>query len=255
VTEALIRASKRFSDLVRDKRSSSSSSGLSPRRPADVARLLASSTPFGTVAGALRSLDPESVDSHIGRVSAELAGMGGLPPSFVSGWSFQPARSPDEAIDRMRALGLLAEWLEAAAVALRHPDLRLIGLSAARWRRTTAGDWAYPSSAWPNWSRRPDATVADRIAQLEKAKDPVAASHDQLRLWWGREEPGPDVAERLARRFPAAIRDGREALGGKTSGRADRAALALQARDVPSAFIPPLAVLVSLNRIEGRGSS
>lgn len=64
-----------------------------------------------------------------------------------------------------------------------------------------------------------------------------------------------DLAERVSRRFPAAIREARAAARRKApSEPADRAAVALQERNVPAAFVPPLAVLISLHPMEGTRS-
>ena len=92
--------------------------------------------------------------------------------------------------------------------------------------------------------------------QLLQTEDPVAASQDQLRLWWGVEhDAAPELAERIVKRFPAAIREARAAARRSDAPEAaESAAMALQKRNVPSAFVPPLAVLISLDRVEGRTS-
>jgi hypothetical protein len=98
--------------------------------------------------------------------------------------------------------------------------------------------------------------MSDRIMQLLQAQDPVAASREQLRLWWRVEQTAVlEPANRIAKRFPAAIREARERASGRRSDApeaAEGAATALLERNVPSAFIPPLAVLISLDRTEGR---
>jgi hypothetical protein len=233
-----------------------------PLSPAGAARLLATATPFGSAAEALRVLGrDERVLSHLAGVDFDLAETGAMPPSGAGKWSVAPAVSPEGSIDNIAALGLLAEWLGAAAFVLRHPDLRLMARSAERWRRTTAGHWAYPrppGDGEASWGRRPDATIADRIKQLLQAEDPVAASQDQLRLWWGVRHdaaPEPEPAQRIVKRFPAAIREARVlARRGDAAEAAEGAAVALLERNVPSAFVPPLAVLISLDRVEGRSS-
>lgn len=231
-----------------------------PSSPVGAARLLATSTPYGSTAEALRLLGPDDrVLSHLSNVDFELAETGGMPPSGAGDWSVAPAVSPEGSIDNIAALGLLAEWLGAAAFVLRHPDLRLIAHSAELWRRATAGDWAYPSPPRRGespWGRRPDVTASDRIMQLLQAQDPVAASQEQLRLWWGTEQDavlGP--ADRIGKRFPAAVREARARASGRRNDApeaAESAAVALLERNVPSAFVSPLAVLISLDRVEGR---
>jgi hypothetical protein len=264
VADALAMPASRFLSLVspvvaaKPKRRQPSLRVPDPSTPAGAARLLASSTPYGSVAESLRSLDRGRIIAHLSAVDFELGEAGGLPPSGAGGWSVAPTVSPEGSIDNIAALGLLAEWLGAGAFVVRHADLRQISRSAERWRRTTAGDWAYPlpASRESAWIRRPDVTTADRIMQLLESADPVAASHDQLRLWWGVEpDRDADLAERIGRRFPAAIREAR------STGRLDappdsafRAASALQQRNVPVAFVAPLAVLITLDRKDGRRS-
>jgi hypothetical protein len=145
--------------------------------------------------------------------------------------------SIEPTVEPITALGLFAEWTSAAAFALRHPDLRLIARSAERWRRTCAGNWAYtPAPYQPSWSRRPDATIADRITQLDSEE----ACLEQIRT--GSDAAGRDDARDLVRRlrgrYPAADRKSRGAT-------ADDAAVILLDHHVPSAFVPPLAVLAS----------
>jgi hypothetical protein len=263
VIDALAIAASGFSSLVsgpapavKGERRRLSPRLPDPLKPAGAARLLATSTPYGSTAEALRVLGPgEHILAHLSAVDFDLAETGGLPPSGAGNWSVGAAVSPEGSIDHIAALGLLAEWLGAAAFVLRHPDLRLIARSAELWRRTTAGHWAYPSPPRDGespWGRRPDATTADRIIQLLKTEDPVAASQDQLRLWWGVRDAALEPAERLVRRFPAAIREARaSARRSDAPEAAESAAIALQERNVPSAFVPPLAVLISLNRVEG----
>jgi AAA ATPase domain len=228
--------------------------------PAGAARLLAASSPYASVAESLRSLDRGRVGTHLASVDFDIAEAGGLPPSGAGDWLVSAAVSPDGSIESVASLGLLAEWLGAAAFVLRHPDLHLLAQSAERWRRTTAGDWGYPlvsRTDEPPWLRRLDATTADRIQQLLQADHPVASAEDQLRLWWGGSTgDAPSLAERIGRRFPAAIREARAAADREEpAGAAERAAIALEQRSVPSAFVPSVAVLIASDRIEGRRST
>jgi hypothetical protein len=266
VTDVLAMPASRFLSLVSPPSVAAKAKGpqAAPRipdqsTPSGAARLLASSIPYSAVAESLRSLDRGRILAHLSAVDFELGEAGGLPPSGAGGWSVAPAASPEGSIDNIAALGLLAEWLGAAAFVVRHTDLRQISRSAERWRRTTAGAWAYPvpASREPAWSRRPDATTADRIMQLLDSADPSAASHAQLRLWWSVErDRDADLARRIDRRVPAAIRDATRAAA-RPEGMLDRAfeaAVALQQRNVPVAFVPPLAVLITLDRKERRRS-
>lgn len=236
--------------------------------PAGAARLLAGLTPYGSVAEAIRGADPGRVLRHLSSVDFDLAETGGLPPSGSANWSIAPAVSPDGSVESVASLGLLAEWLGAAAFVLRHPDLRLVAHSAERWRRTVAGDWEYATSGpddAPPWRLRPDATIGDRVRQLQAAPDPIAASQEQLRLWWA--APARDAGRmearferRLGGALAAAHRAGRA--GGTDAGSAadpgssvERAAIELLGRAVPSAFVPALAVLVTTPRREGSRST
>ena len=222
VVDALAMTSSRFASLV----SGPASAGKGDRRhrsprlpdplsPAGAAGLLATSTPYGSMAEALRLLgaDRRAVP-HSRSVDFDLADKGGLPPSGAGDWSVGPAVSPEGSIDNVAALGLLAEWLGAAAFVLRHPDLRLIARSAERWRRTTAGDWAYPIAAerrrisLATASRRDDRR--SNHASSSQTDDPVAAM-GPARASGGPPSTiaAPELAGRIARRFPAAIREAR----------------------------------------------
>jgi hypothetical protein len=222
-----------------------------PHTRSSAARLLATSTPYGPVAESLRRDGGDRVLSHLSRVDFELAERDGLPPTGAGGWSVGPAVSPEGSVDNLAALGLLAEWIGAAAFVLRHADLRQIALRAERWRRTTAGDWSYPTRpagvAPTAWANRPDATIADRLDQLSSAPDPAAASREQLALWWGPDGDADPVA-RIEGRAKAAFAEARDTARGSpptAAARASAAAVALLGRDVPAAFVPPLAVLIS----------
>lgn len=212
--------------------------------PAGAARLLALLTPYGSPAEALRSLEADGrILRHLAGVDFELSEQGGLPPSGAGDWSIAPAVSPEGSIENIAALGLLAEWLGAAAFVLRHPDLRLLAQSAERWRRTTAGQWGYgsPTASERPWWREPDATIADRLAALVDAPDPVDAARRQLALWFGESDNGGVRAQgRIDKRLPGAVRAARAAA---RTDNATGAAIELLRRGVPSAFVPPLAVL------------
>lgn len=210
--------------------------------PAGAARILAGATPYGSVVEAMRSLDRgTALTDHLSRTDLELAEAGGQPPRGAGDWNIAPAVSPEGSVDDFVTLGLLAEWLEASSFALRQPDLRLIARSAERWRRTSAGQWAYPSqrSVAPSWTLRPDASIADRIAQLDSEE----ACLEQLRIWTGARDKEKAIEEfhRIRQRFPAADRDARHA-------NVEDAAAVLLARHVPSAFVPPMAVLYSFEQ-------
>jgi hypothetical protein len=205
--------------------------------PAGAARVLASATPYSSVIQAYVTLDTRAaLSDHFMRTYHQVSAAGGLPPAGSGDW-VSPATSAEATVDCLAALGLLAESIAAAAFALRRRDLRLIARSAERWRRTSAGDWAYSSAAdQPAWSRRPDASIADRLAQLG-SRD---ACLEQIRIWSdaSSHDEARDVVRRLRARYPGADRKSRGAS-------ADDAALILLDHDVPSAFVPAMAVLAS----------
>jgi hypothetical protein len=227
--------------------------------PQGQARLLATLTPYASTVEALRTLESKRLGSHLSGVDFDLSESGGLRPSGTDPWTLAPAVSPDGSVTSLATLGVLAEWLGAAAFVLRHPDLRLLAMSAERWRRTTAGDWAYPSigDTRPVWQRRPDATIADRVAQLLEATDAVAASQAQLRLWWGTSRGDAEgLAARIERRLPGALRAARDAATeGDPAKDATRAAAVLLERNLPSAFIPGLAVIIAMDQPHGGRST
>ena len=211
--------------------------------PAGAARILASATPYVSVMQSYladRSLRGDlALPELLGRIDASLRMAGGMPPSGAGDWRLALSSSAEAGVENVAALGLLAEWMGASALSLRRPDLRLIARSAERWRRTCAGDWAYGSVApAPSWSRRPDASIADRIAQLGSR----GACDAELEIWAGASGDTQAIVSKLRTRYPAADR--------KTRGaNAEQAAMTMLDHDVPSAFVPAMAVLAS---IEGK---
>lgn len=263
--DALAMPASRFADLVSPwpGTSTAEQSTARPVRPpelstyAGAARVLANSTPYNSVAEALRMADRDRFSRHLSGIDFDLAERGGLPPVGAGGWSIAPAVSPEGSIDNLAALGLLAEWLGAAALVARHSDLRRIARSAERFRRTTAGRWDYLSERPPGgrpWDLTRDATIDDRLGQLLDSESPLSSSEDQLQLWWGSgtasdRVPAADVVAQLRKRFPAATREAEEALR-RVPVRiaAQRAATVMLRRRVPAAFVPPFAVHLAASR-------
>lgn len=208
------------------------------RSPAGAARILASATPYATVATALIHLDRGTrLREHVSRIEHHLCLAGAMPPAGAGDWHLQPAGSAEASVETLSAVGLLAEWMGVSSFVLHHPDLRQIAGSAERWRRTGAGDWAYtPRPHAPTWSLRPDATLRDRIAQLGTRQECL----EQVATWAGMADrvEAEELVARLRRRYRAADRESRNL------PREGAAAVLVQHR-VPSAFIPPLAVLNS----------
>ncbi len=217
--------------------------------PETRARLLAVLSPYARIAATLaifRSDDRDQTMFHAATVLGRLAGHGALAPAGARDWTFAPSSSSRDAVEDIGSLGLFAEWAGAAAFVLGYEDIRLIARSAERWRRTMAGKWSYGDlpAAWrAGWDRPLDVTLADRVSALDAAADPVDASLRQLAVWaW----PAHVGVERFLRRVRSRYR---AALARAAPGAGPlQAAAALQAAGMPSAFVPPLAVLADRDR-------
>jgi hypothetical protein len=223
---------------------------LQPSLPADEtdpARLLAVLAPHAGLAMTLSRIRKDGrISRHASAVDRRLAELGGLPPGDSGPWQLAP--EPTEPIDGLAALGLFAEWAGAAAFILRDPDLTLLARSAERWRCTTAGQWSYdrPPAAWRQWNRPLDVTLAARLAALEAAADPTEESRRQLEAWSGDHQPeAPTLWAQIRRRLPGALNAARAAAPDGPS-----AARTLLRHQVPSAFVPPLAVLLVRGKLE-----
>jgi hypothetical protein len=207
----------------------------------DPARLLAVLAPHAGLATTLSRIRKDGrIFRHASAVDRRLAELGGLPPSGSGPWQLAP--EPSEPIDGLAALGLFAEWAGAAAFVLRDPDLALLARSAERWRRTTAGQWSYdrPPAAWRQWDRPLDVTLAARLAALAATADPVAESRRQLEAWSGDDQhEAPTLLAEIRRRLPGALNAARAAVPDGPG-----AARTLLHYQIPSAFVPPLAILL-----------
>lgn len=207
--------------------------------PVGAARVQASATPYASVADALLSLDRcGPLRALATEIQHRIAVARGLPPAGAGGWRVAPATTPEGAMVSLTRTGLLAEWLGATAFLLDDPDLRRVAWSAERWRRTSAGDWAYQADPGvPTWSTRPDATLRDRVARLASRGDCL----EHLATWAALDGPAEaaSLAERLRRRYPAASREAQRRPP-------ESAAATLVEHRMPAAFIPPLARLSAL---------
>jgi hypothetical protein len=213
---------------------------------ADPGRLLAVLAPHAELATTLsRIREDGGIARHAAAVDRRLAELGGLPPAGSGPWPSAP--EPTEPIDGLAALGLFAEWIGAAAFVLRDPDLALLARSAEHWRRTTAGQWSYdrPPAGWKEWSRPLDVTLADRLTALQAASDPAEESLRQLEAWSGDDQPAESaLLPQIRRRLPGALNAARAAIPDGPG-----AARVLLRHQVPSAFIPPLAVLLAHQKL------
>jgi hypothetical protein len=207
----------------------------------DPARLLAVLAPHAGLATTLsRIREDGNISQHADAVDRRLAELGGLLPGDSESWHLAP--EPSDPIDSLTALGLFAEWAGAAAFALRDPDLALLARCAERWRRTTAGQWSYDRlpAAWKGWDRPLDVSLAARVEALQAATDPVEASHEQLAAWSGdRYSYAWPLLDEIRYRLPGALK-----AAGAVAPDIPQAASILARKHVPSAFVPPLAVLL-----------
>ncbi|PZN95507.1 MAG: ATP-binding protein [Alphaproteobacteria bacterium] len=145
-------------------------------------------------------------------------------------------------------LGLFAEWAGAEAWRHRDPDLGTLAAAAERWRRTVAGRWSYDTPP-PGWlgpdvggdgrGGGADSIIRRRVQKLADFDDPADWAMRQLALW----DPagdGPGLLSRLQRRHTRVL--------GIVAALPDPLARAgaLLDHDIPSAFVPPLAILTGV---------
>jgi hypothetical protein len=210
---------------------------------AALARSAAVLTPFTDLVDTMSRLRTHAyLGGYAAGARPRLDALGFLAPSGSEPWHDRATTGPALALRSLADLGLLAEFVGAAAYLRRDRDLRLVAAAAERWRRTIAGAWAYGTRARPpGWDRALDATVADRLAVLLDAPDPVALARAHLEAWAPEHAGADDVLRLIRERSPATV-------GGATRAADERgpgaAASVLLRRGLPSAFVPPVAVLV-----------
>lgn len=223
------------------------------------ARMLAIDTPYASPvaamvqAGRRAGADQrrEALLRHLTTVTPQVVRHGGLQPRNAGRWSLVGDGGGEAlALESIASLGLFAEWAGAAAFELRDADLRLIAAAAERWRRTMAGRWSYgrpPAGAGNEWVRPLDVSMADRLATLEESDDPASQAREQLAAW-SVSGTADDAIAAVERRFRGTI-------AGLTQGKRGAIAQGLLRRSVPSAFVPPMAILLPGNqRSKGRKS-
>lgn len=214
--------------------------------PPGMARQLSVDTCFE---GFIQNLDRVSrgggLARQAGHVDRALSAVGGLVPDAAPAAPVQPFT--DQPIGGIAAMGLLAEWVEAQGFLDRDPDLRLIGRSAALWRRTMAGQWAYGRGRH-GWAPIPlDVSLEARVRALASAADPIRESRRQLGLWFGEADDLGPATQLLKRRLGKAIGFAARIAGSLSGPPGEAAAIlaaALLRRRVPAAFVPAIAVLV-----------
>lgn len=212
--------------------------------PVLAARSFAVLSPFADLVSTMSQLpDHQYLSRWLTSVGQGLDALGFLAPHGSQPWhNYGKA----EALRVVTDLGLLAEAVGASAYLHEDADLRLVTMAAERWRRTTAGSWSYGSKTKPkSWARAVDVSIADRLAALRAEPDQYRSAKAQLEAWC----PGftaDDVLGLLERRAPKVFADA-------TQGARDRhdvtgAAELLLRWHVPSAFVPPMAVLLQRRR-------
>ncbi|MFK4084170.1 AAA family ATPase [Kribbella sp. NPDC020789] len=204
------------------------------------ARTFAVLSPFAGLVSTMSQLpDHQYLGSWMTSVAQGLDQLGFLAPQNSQPWH-NYGTTPD--LQTLTDLGLLAEAVGAAAYLHEDSDLRLVGMAAERWRRTTAGAWSYGAKPKPlRWARTIDVSIADRLAVLEASPDKYAVARAQLEAW-SPEFAADDVLGLLERRAPKVLAGATEAA--RDQHDVTRAAELLLRRYVPSAFVPPVAVLL-----------
>lgn len=217
------------------------------------ARVLAVLSPYARPAQTLLRAQASARAADDARgIDHALAAVGFLAPADSAPWSLTPENPSADVLDRISGVGLVAEWAGAAASWTKDRDLVLIARAAERWRRTAAGDWSYdraPDGASPAWAHEPDVTVADRVAAIAATAQPAEAARAELAAWCNPDRKRQTPAA-IEARFAAASDAARAAV---PAGDPLELARALLARQVPSAFVPALAVLASIQRPKGPG--
>ncbi|MDX6258921.1 MAG: hypothetical protein QOH84_609 [Kribbellaceae bacterium] len=210
------------------------------------ARELAVLSPFADLVGTMRQLpDHQYLAEYAAVVRERLNELGNLAPLGSPPWRDYVDTSPALALQSLTDLGLLAELIGAAAYIRRDRDLTLVARSAERWRRTVAGSWSYGTATRPRgWDRPVDVSIADRISVMVLESDAFDRAEAQLRAWCPEQPQEGDVLGLLRKRAPATIDAARLAAAEGTV--ADAAAVLLR-RNLPSAFVPGIAVLVGHN--------
>ena len=150
------------------------------------------------------------------------------------------APSSRDPIVWLTRLSLFAEWAEALGFVRRDEDLRLIGRSAERWRRTMAGDWSIGRRRGA-WAQRPplDETLQSRLFGLLSGRDPIGNAQEQLDCLTAPDEA--PVSAQIRRRLRHALS---EAPANRSTP--EDILIRLLKRGVPAAFAPALAVSIAL---------
>jgi hypothetical protein len=213
------------------------------------ARRLAVHTPYASPLSLLAQFESGNrLASHARSTLLALTRAAAWWNGGIGSMEVAPSREPQDSIEALTDLGLVAEWAGVAAFVLGDSNLALIAKSAEAWRRTTAGLWAY-GRAPRHWTGAQHAGGLDvslwvRVHELFSADDPVASSQAMLVAWAGGADTLP---EKLRGRLTTLAAHAKAATARrKGPERALAAALALTRARAPAAFVPALATLVAL---------
>ena len=207
-----------------------------------MARSAAVLTPFADLIDTMSRLPRHDyLREYAAAVQRGLDDIGTLAPAHMTPWHDRRAGRA-LALQAITDLGLLAELAGAAAYLRQDRDLRLVAAAAERWRRTVAGAWAYGTTAAPGWNLSLDVTMTDRLAALLSSPEPPGAAAAQLEAWAPEHASAAEVVGLMRERSPKTLAD---ATRTATVHGPDQAASLLLRRGMPSAFVPPVAVLLT----------
>lgn len=245
------RIARRLSDIPSWVQNTPSLEESEALRTPDIVRRLAVHSPYVRPLGLAAQLEQGGgFSAHARHTLASLAQIELSSISGITALRLAPSGPPQEPIEVLADLGLVNEWIGAAAFVLGGQDLKLIARSAEAWRRTIAGLWSYQRVP-RSWQGLDDASGLDlllsaRTQELLATKDPAAASQSVVAAWSGVDGALPD---RLRKRLTDFITRARRAtVPRRGERRALESARALMRAGAPAAFIPALAVLAVSGR-------
>ncbi|SOF00958.1 AAA ATPase domain-containing protein [Burkholderia sp. OK233] len=212
-----------------------------PQQSIPPGQVLATLTPYSVFAN---NLSVRQEHARLRDTAMSFAGVIAAAGALL-GSDVPPLPTPDtsDPIGWISDAGLFAEWAQAVAFDHSNADLRLIGRSADRWRRTMAGDWSIGIRR-DEWRSRPvlDDTLEARVADLMRSGPSLFRARNQLGVW-EQALVTRQLEPRLVRRWLTGSLVYRN-LRPYTLHTPEAFARTLLARGCPSAFAPALSVLM-----------
>ncbi|TAX63544.1 ATP-binding protein [Rhizobium ruizarguesonis] len=222
---------------------------IDPNHPAAAARACAALTPYNEP---LKDMPGEQSDeAAIPKLRGLIDNLRRFPLPVNGGMTSLDARS----VERLNPLSILCDaglLAEALGVIALHgdPDIKLIARRAEYWRKLAAGRRpADPRSAnfrLKGWRWDLDATLWHRIKELERDTDPIGASRGCLEAWLSVDKTMPPRellrSEHLTKKTDR-VRANLQRKGDDVYA----AARYLSSSRMPTALIPPLAILLWAN--------